>query len=148
MIYTLFLALILLFHIIMPWYRCCVIPTKIQYLKARDHTVLTYTISLHSFPKWFNFNLRHLLNKIHSFHFLIKSKSTPSSNLVSKLSQMDSVYQAQVHLAKNKYIQTLNEQHHSTHSKLFNHYKVLFLYTFLNTWFYHCQKSTLYRSSF
>ena len=89
---------------------------KSNILKARDHAVPTYTISLHSSPKWFNSNLRHLLNKIHSLHSLIKSKSTPSSSLVSKLSQIDSIFHAQVHLAKH--IQTLINQYHSTSSKL------------------------------
>ena len=94
---------------------------KSNILEARYHTVPTYTISLHSSPKWFNPNLQHLLNKIYSLCSLIKSKSTPSSSLVSKLSQLESVFQAQVHLAKDKYIQALINQHHSTPSKLYRH---------------------------
>ena len=38
---------------------------------------------------------------------------------------MDSVFQAQVHLAKDKYIQTLINQHHSTPSKLYCQLKSL-----------------------
>ena len=34
---------------------------KSNILKARDHAVPNYTISLHSSPKWFNSNLRHLI---------------------------------------------------------------------------------------
>ena len=70
-------------------------------------------------PVWFNSNLKHLLNKIYTLRSQTKSKSSPSSSLLTKLSQLQSTFQAQIQLSKHEYIHSLiTFLHHLVYSHL------------------------------
>ena len=98
---------------------------KSDILSARDYAVPTIAVSSHRCPIWFNCNLKQLLNKIHTLCNRIKSKPSPSSWLLTKLSQFESTFQTQIQLSKNKYIYSLIDQFSSSPGKPYRHLKSL-----------------------
>ena len=106
---------------------------KSDILSACDYAVPTITVSSHRSPAWFNSSLKHLLNKIHTLRSQIKSKPSPSSSLLTKLSQLESTFKTQIQLLgsectcayKHKSIHPLIDQFSSSPGKLYSHLKSL-----------------------
>ena len=65
----------------------------------------TFKVPSHPSPLWFNADIRHSLNKIHSLRRLIKNKST--SSRLAKLSILESDLQSQMITSKDSFISDL-----------------------------------------
>ena len=74
-------------------------------------------------PKWFNSNVRHHLNRVHTLRR--KHHKVNSNSISVKLSSAEADLEAAIANAKDKYMQNLVSSFRSNPHKLFNHLKQL-----------------------
>ena len=74
-------------------------------------------------PRWFNSDIRHALNRLHTLRRLTNRK--PTEQRLAKLSSAESALQVKMESAKHVYEANLIKLHHSNPKKLYNHLKYL-----------------------
>ena len=75
-------------------------------------------------PKWFNSNIRHLLNCAHTLRKLYKKK--PTLNNHAKLLQMEDTLQSTIRTSKEEFLQNIVSTFQSNPKQLYNYLKQLY----------------------
>ena len=86
---------------------------------ARDLFVPKFKASSHTSPKWFNSDIRHQLNRIHTLRNRIKKSATFYT--LSKLSIMEENLQQLILSSKDKFVQNLCSTFKFKPKELYNH---------------------------
>ena len=88
-----------------------------------NSTVPHISISKSHQPKWFNAQIRHLLNKVHTLRRV--AKKHPSTANSTKLAKQESSLQSLMESTKRQYVLNYIKTHHSNPRKIFNHLRQL-----------------------
>ena len=88
-----------------------------------DQFIPKFKVPLKPTPRWFNSNIRHLLNRTHTLRRIHKKK--PTSNNYKKLLHMETCLQASIEASRDEYLQRIVSLFQATPKKLYEHLKQL-----------------------